>query len=534
AAQAEPNPIRAIGHRLDAEQWEQAAADIVADGRGLLVAGAWRALVRLIHRVPADVIEADPELCILLASCAWSTGDLIEVRQQLRRAAALYRSREDVAGEGRVNLLLVLPLFALGDTSGAKRLLDWCEAELPQTSPLRRLLPYHQLWHGVASGRFEHARDRFESVLDVARSPDADVLFDWMTLVGSGFRGHFLGLPGWSRFYREFDELATSNLRLAHRQPLLVATLAQRAWGQLWRGEVQPAVVTAKQAQTENDKAGGLRGARIDLLQLHGLLAAILGQAADFEARMRELLAEVSECRGYRESWLPTFLLVKARGWWILGRREPMVEACMQAFHSDFSTALPFFEGALHLVMAYAALERGDLAAARSEVSAASAVRELPLPSVYGSVDLIRAYVHLLEGENDRAIEIFTTLLDQVAAEQSLGILVVERKDVVQKLLNAVPVGHPARALADRYKEMLVRAHLPPASIVHEPSGLSSLSRRELQVLDLIAAGASNKRIANELFLSIHTVKRHVANINAKLNSDSRGEAAAMYRRAKG
>jgi LuxR family transcriptional regulator, maltose regulon positive regulatory protein len=46
-------------------------------------------------------------------------------------------------------------------------------------------------------------------------------------------------------------------------------------------------------------------------------------------------------------------------------------------------------------------------------------------------------------------------------------------------------------------------------------------------VLDLIAAGASNKHIARALELSPHTVKRHVANILDKLAVDSRGQAAA-------
>jgi DNA-binding NarL/FixJ family response regulator len=51
------------------------------------------------------------------------------------------------------------------------------------------------------------------------------------------------------------------------------------------------------------------------------------------------------------------------------------------------------------------------------------------------------------------------------------------------------------------------------------------LSRRERQVLERIAAGASNKSIARDLNLSPHTVKRHVANILDKLGATSRFEA---------
>jgi LuxR family maltose regulon positive regulatory protein len=55
------------------------------------------------------------------------------------------------------------------------------------------------------------------------------------------------------------------------------------------------------------------------------------------------------------------------------------------------------------------------------------------------------------------------------------------------------------------------------------------LSARERQVLARIAAGDSNKLIARTLGLSLHTVKRHVANILDKLNAGSRGQAAAWW-----
>ena len=56
-----------------------------------------------------------------------------------------------------------------------------------------------------------------------------------------------------------------------------------------------------------------------------------------------------------------------------------------------------------------------------------------------------------------------------------------------------------------------------------------ALSARELEVLARIAAGDSNKLIARALDLSLHTVKRHVANILSKLGVDTRGQAAAWY-----
>jgi len=51
------------------------------------------------------------------------------------------------------------------------------------------------------------------------------------------------------------------------------------------------------------------------------------------------------------------------------------------------------------------------------------------------------------------------------------------------------------------------------------------LSERELEVLTLVAGGGTNDDIARDLWLSAHTVKRHVANILAKLHERTRADA---------
>lgn len=59
----------------------------------------------------------------------------------------------------------------------------------------------------------------------------------------------------------------------------------------------------------------------------------------------------------------------------------------------------------------------------------------------------------------------------------------------------------------------------------HDPDP-SSLTQREREILDLIAAGFSNKKIAAELFISPHTVKTHLHNIFKKINVKRRLQAA--------
>jgi DNA-binding NarL/FixJ family response regulator len=72
-----------------------------------------------------------------------------------------------------------------------------------------------------------------------------------------------------------------------------------------------------------------------------------------------------------------------------------------------------------------------------------------------------------------------------------------------------------------------------PTMLPLAPPGPSActLSQREREVLQRIAAGDSNKMIARALSLSPHTVKRHVANILDKLGARTRSQAAAWLQR---
>jgi DNA-binding CsgD family transcriptional regulator len=64
-----------------------------------------------------------------------------------------------------------------------------------------------------------------------------------------------------------------------------------------------------------------------------------------------------------------------------------------------------------------------------------------------------------------------------------------------------------------------------------EPSDTAGLTKRELDVLNLVAKGSSNQRVAEQLFISEHTVHRHVANIFAKLGVSTRSAAVARAAR---
>ena len=56
------------------------------------------------------------------------------------------------------------------------------------------------------------------------------------------------------------------------------------------------------------------------------------------------------------------------------------------------------------------------------------------------------------------------------------------------------------------------------------------LTMREAQILHMLEMGLSNRDIADQLYIAIHTVKNHVHNLLAKLGVSTRAEAAARFR----
>ncbi|MFQ6030260.1 MAG: LuxR C-terminal-related transcriptional regulator, partial [Dehalococcoidia bacterium] len=84
------------------------------------------------------------------------------------------------------------------------------------------------------------------------------------------------------------------------------------------------------------------------------------------------------------------------------------------------------------------------------------------------------------------------------------------------------------RPLLERVQERLDRANLTRTRATAFPSGLTE---REVEVLRLVAAGKSNREIADELIISLRTVANHVANILTKTNSANRAEAASFATR---
>ncbi|MBZ2198805.1 response regulator [Occultella gossypii] len=122
-------------------------------------------------------------------------------------------------------------------------------------------------------------------------------------------------------------------------------------------------------------------------------------------------------------------------------------------------------------------------------------------------------------------------------------VLILTTYDTDADILAAVEAGASGYLLKDAPPEELLAAvrtaaagqsALAPAVALRLMDRMRapdrSLSRRETEVLTLVAAGRSNQQIARELFISEATVKSHLVHIFTKLGVDSRTAATAAAR----
>jgi LuxR family maltose regulon positive regulatory protein len=96
----------------------------------------------------------------------------------------------------------------------------------------------------------------------------------------------------------------------------------------------------------------------------------------------------------------------------------------------------------------------------------------------------------------------------------------------ITKLLAAFPAGEQVSGGA----EVQIASDTPLLPRPSAPLLVEPLTSRELEVLQLMAAGQSNREIARTLVVSVGTVKKHLSNIFGKLNATSRTQAVARAR----
>jgi LuxR family maltose regulon positive regulatory protein len=288
---------------------------------------------------------------------------------------------------------------------------------------------------------------------------------------------------------------------------------------------------------------------------LHGLAEIGLWQNDLDQARARaEEVLHVAHGFPYVDFYIHAGLVL-ARADLAVGRADAALARCeallgdatdrqLQAEIELQAAAIAFSAGAVARVRGWLDSRQSELGRERAQVD-----RE----------QLLIARVHLLDGNPTAAVGLANTLLDP-AEREGRGRVALEARAVLalayaadnqmptaaSMLVEALAAAEPMAARRVFLWEgprmaALLRSTLPNVedgrlaafgrSLLHasaEPA--ESLSAREVEVLRLLAAGRDNAAIANELIVSVNTVKAHVKAIYRKLAVNNRAEASAAAR----
>ncbi len=143
---------------------------------------------------------------------------------------------------------------------------------------------------------------------------------------------------------------------------------------------------------------------------------------------------------------------------------------------------------------------------------------------------VVQALAHQARGETTPAVASIERALTLAKPERYERVFVDEGQPMQTLLSESLARGadpdYVTRLLTALEREVGDEgAPLDPNQLLIEP-----LSQRELEVLDLLAAGHTNQTIADELVIALSTVKKHVNNIFGKLGVASRTQAVSRAR----
>ncbi|MFJ8018222.1 AAA family ATPase [Streptomyces sp. NPDC096339] len=323
------------------------------------------------------------------------------------------------------------------------------------------------------------------------------------------------GLGRWD----EAGEAAQRALRVGQSAGPRGSAAARLAYLALGRGELTEATQQLAAAQAHFGTHDIQPQHRIPLYHLAVGVAAGEGRIADVRAETAAAVAYGFPLGQHRYAWPVLLASATAEA---DARGLPAAEAGREAALDVLREAARRLSTPTPVWCAHAEYVRAELLRAEARDTVADwtaveeAVRPLERPYLLASARHQLAEALLAAG-GDR--EPVTALLrDAYATADRLGTRRL-REDLA--------------LLAQRARISLTAADTPPAipAPQTDPVEELGLTSRERDVLRLVAAGSTNRKIAEELFISPKTASVHVSNILAKLGVAGRGEAAALAHR---
>ena len=529
AARAESTPARAVHHYLAGEFWGEALRLILSAGESLVAAGAIGTLERWIDQVPEPVRRGHAHVAYLRGSCAWLRWDWDRARAELAHAVAGLTAPAEAPMRARACFMLVDAASSGGDMAEAWARLAQA-AELPLDALGLAELASLRAWCHALDGQLERAGVQMREFVAHAEAHPERVC----PLIAGRVHPLLMGVPAVPEVFERFA-VAARHAAPAQPAPWQLTTLVIEGWVHFWRGDRAATQAVLDRAEALYQQFGAIRLLAQRLDQLRVLHAAALGRDEDALqlARRQTEALQAPELERHRAVWTRAYQHGYARLLWMAGRDHAFLAAVPALTAPRRAGEHGFVDVAADVVRGQAALIEGRPRAALEPLGrACEAYARYRLPTVFCDPRISLAQAWLALRDRRRAWQAFEPLYRELAPRSDVGPLLLDSRRVVAAVLEALPADVGTTPETQRMRERLEDWARPAEREASKASGpLARLSEREREVLAAVAEGAGNKHIARALDLSLHTVKRHIANILDKLDCASRGQAAEIYRR---
>lgn len=521
AARAVDNPAQAMCHYLAAEMWPEAARLVERHGPGLLQRGRLNTLENWLEALPPPEVEARPWLRYFKGACLAQRGRFSEAEPFLLAALHKFESAGDQAGQIAALGDLSFTANSLGQTARAGKLLDRVlEYPLP---------PFHQThthmgraWVAVYQNDWPRVSAELRAAIQVARESGERGAY---TVLGYQLRGVLCLADDTLELLHRYGEHVLA--RFGYRPGVAPAgACCLLALLNLLQGNLEQAKTLYKQAAQMSRQVGGLVYVDVEIAMVHLMLALWQQDYALFEHEWREQLPKFKQTGDGR--YYSCYLNQLARVYWLQNRLNEAGELYTRMQAAKQSREVPENKVARLLAGAMLDISRRDFSSAETLLQKAVAMEQAARQSlVWGNARILLAHLYRLCGRPDDALATFRPVLNRFEAAGLPGLCLVEGS-VAEPLLRLAVERDVQPAFARRALDLLAGAAEPRS--LNIPGTADALTPREVEVLRLIVSGASNSQIAEELVISLYTVKSHVTRILSKLNVSSRTRAAARAR----
>jgi len=506
--------LDAFRHAVAANDIDRAAYLVEGKGMPLHFRGAVTPVLAWLTALPTHELDAHPNLWIAYASALLFVGQLASIEPKLQAAEALLPADpDDVETRDLIGRIASIRATVAVSQHQAEAIIMQAQRALhflrPDNLPVRTATTWALGYAYELQGDRRAAQRSYTAAVAAAESIGHYIMHLMSTL----------GVAHMQEADNQLAQAATSYrvaLKLAGNPPLPAASGAYLglarlcyAWNDLAAAEEHARQSLRLAQQLENTDR---------FLAAEVMLARLRLARGEVAAAWAQLVAaEHAAQRPHLARMLPEIAAAQ-------------VEVLLRQGKLDAATQL-VQRYALPLWQARVQLAAGDAASALALLDALCAAAEAKgWQDELLNATVLQALAHQAHGDQETALHRLEAALTLAEPGGFIRLFVDEGAPMAELLSVAA-----ARGVMPEYVGKLLAAFPAPENSVSplapRPSPLpDSLSPRELEILQLIAAGLSNQEIGARLFLALDTVKGHNRRIFEKLQVQRRTEAVAKAR----